>query len=393
MMRSVNKYGFNVLIPATDATDVATDRSEVAEVARSVSGDHASDDVSNDDTPGTAAADTDCKFAEGHMLGEHFRGDGDGIVGDEDVRREVPIGKEKEIVNGSSNEAGSGQSGKYDSWKDMTVQESGERDEQSNLDPDVDMEEDHFASHGTAVQVSDPGDIDHQDTRHSSQGPVQGEETIAATPTDPTTAKDSIKTPALNSLYWRAADRVTATGVHFFNMPVEDLREMARLQAFEQAQKRRPQSSEELRALFVSAATNNRSAPEEHALAEARTKLQAGRIAMYGVQLRERMATMRMVAARATQQPRVMIDQLAVIAGKAREELDMAQKALNGDMRDVVIAKQALKSVTGVPVSEPLDATAEADALRRDKMINEIKATIAEYEAQAKGSKEHDLRA
>ncbi|KAG9184952.1 hypothetical protein G6011_11782 [Alternaria panax] len=155
----------------------------------------------------------------------------------------------------------------------------------------------------------------------------------------PEKAKLSIETSTPGVLNWRAADKVTETGVHFFNMPVEDLREMTRFQAFEQTQRRQPQSSDELRALLVSAVTNNRSAPEEYALADARVKLQAGLIATYGIELKERMATMRMFAALATQQSRVVVDSLAVIVGEARKELATAQTALDGDIQDVAVAK------------------------------------------------------
>lgn len=138
---------------------------------------------------------------------------------------------------------------------------------------------------------------------------------------------------------------------------------MMRHRAFDQAQKRRPQSSGELRALSISATTSEQASPEAYALANAKIQLQAGRIAMYGVQLRERMATVRMVAARATQQPCDLIDELASIADETRKDLANAQKAPEQDFFDVAIAKQALKNLTSEPVSDTCDLATKVDAL------------------------------
>jgi hypothetical protein len=95
------------------------------------------------------------------------------------------------------------------------------------------------------------------------------------------------------------------------------------------------------------------------------------------------MAMLRMFSARATQQPRELVDQLELVANEARVELAAAERALDEDIQDVNIAKQALKRVTGVPVSEPRDLAMEGEALQRNNMINEINTAIAGYEAQA----------
>jgi hypothetical protein len=154
---------------------------------------------------------------------------------------------------------------------------------------------------------------------------------------------------------------------------------MILLQALEQSQKRQPQSTNKIRALFVSAVTDEQTAPESYTFEHARVKLQAGRNAVYGIQLKERMATMRMFAAHAKQEPREVIDGLTAVVYEAREELAAAQKALGGDIETLAIVKQELKNIIGVSVSEPYNPAIEEDALRRYNMISEINAAIVKY--------------
>jgi hypothetical protein len=184
---------------------------------------------------------------------------------------------------------------------------------------------------------------------------------------------------ALNPPTWRPAHGVTATGVHFFNMPFDDLRKMILLQALEQSQKQQPQSFNKIRALFVSAVTNEQTAPESYTFEHAGVKLQAGRNAVYGTQLKERMATMLMVAAHAMQEPREVVDGLTATVHEAREQLAAAQKALGGDIETFAIVKQELKNIIGVYISDPDNLAIEEGALRRYNMISEINATVVKY--------------
>ena len=195
----------------------------------------------------------------------------------------------------------------------------------------------------------------------------------------PTTADTSQEPQTPDRLTWRPAHGVAATGVHFSNMPFDDLRKMILLQALEQSKKRQPQSSDKIRALFVSAVTDEQTAPESYTFEHARVKLQAGRNAVYGIQLKERMATMRMFAARAMQKSREVVDGLTAVVYEAREELAAAQKALGGDIETLAIVKQELKNIIGVSVSEPYNPAIEEDALRRYNMISEINAAIVKY--------------
>jgi hypothetical protein len=162
-------------------------------------------------------------------------------------------------------------------------------------------------------------------------------------------------------------------------MPFDDLRKMILLQALEQSQKRQPQSSNKIRAMFVSTVTDEQTAPVSYAFDHARVKLQAGRTAVYGIQLKERMATMRMFAARAMQKSREVVDGLTAVVYEAREELSAAQKALDGDIEIFAIVEQELKNIIGVSVSEPDNPAIEEDALRRYNMINEINIAIVKY--------------
>ncbi|CAG5158529.1 uncharacterized protein ALTATR162_LOCUS5126 [Alternaria atra] len=174
-------------------------------------------------------------------------------------------------------------------------------------------------------------------------------------------------------------------------MPIEDLWKMARFQAFGEAQRRRVQSSSGLRALFASAVTGKEFTPEECTLVDPRIKLQAGRIEIYGVQLKERMAAVRMFAAGATRQSNDMVDELTANVRETRAEFAEAQKAVYGGFRCVEVAKQAVKSLAGVPLKENDDPAAEADALRQDNIINDIDADICDYKAQTQRYGEHDM--
>jgi hypothetical protein len=384
LVRGVNKYGFTIWVPSTESIDVTASRSaeRPSAIPHSDSETRNTHDVHVDQSHDASVAQQGGEIAEDAISNGYVRRDRNEKAIKNNFQGEIAT--TEDTIDPSSMIGHSKTSdGSTPTDKDTHTQDAGDQEKQPNLNGDVGMKDVDEDTNGATAQLLSIEDVKSQVIRHDSQGLIQEDEAIAVEVDSSLIADVSAKRPLPGSLYWRAADRLTVTGVHFFNMTVEDLREMTRLQAFEQAQKRYSQSSSELRALFVSATTTSQTLPEEYALADARVKLQAGRIALYGIQLRERMATMRMFSARATQQPRELIDQLALIANEARAELSAAQKALDEDIQDVNIAKQALKSVTGVPVSEPRDLAMEAEALRQNNMINEINAGIIGYEVQA----------
>ncbi|KAL1794455.1 hypothetical protein ACET3X_007876 [Alternaria dauci] len=379
MMRSVNKYGFQIWIPAPEATDAtkrlggtkATPKTRFAQDASLGS------DASTSDTSTPPRLRLNNEATKGSVLGKHSHGDrDDGEEGETDEARDD--------VLDNSNIEDLGSSAKSDPLQDTNTEEIGESDRLSSVSQDVDMHDVDVDSDDTIAPTPISPDAHRKTSQHTLPGSVRSEKNNAVEAAGPTAAGISRIPPTPDALKWRAAYRVTATGVHFFNMPVEDLREMTRLQALEQSRKRRPQSSDELRALFVSAVTDDQTTPEQYSLEMARVKLQPGRNATYGIQLKERMATMRMFAARAMQQPRDVVEGLAAIVEEARKELAAAQTALDSDIQDVASAKHDLENLTGVPVSDPNDSAVEEDALRRDNMISEINTVIAKYRAQAK---------
>jgi hypothetical protein len=387
LIRGVNKYGFNIWVPVIGTADVATSRNTEPATAepRSATEADSSDDVSVDHIPDSVVDGQSHETLTIDALNEDTRDDEkDEVVGQtikDDLRKNM--GATTDTVDNSSIGKCSGtvndpvQAEQDANPQDANPQVAGDQEKQPVLYQDVEMVDVVDAENSITDPSSSSINTAARVNRPSSPGSASRSEVVAAQPDSPLNADLNVKRPTPGLLCWRAAERMTATGVHFFNIPVEDLREMTRLQALERA---RPQSLEELRALFVSATTSSQSAPEEYTLADARVKLQAGRNAMYGVHLRERMATMRMAAARATQQPSTLIEQLEAITTEARKELDAAQKALYEDFLNFGVAKQNLKNVTGKPVEEPRDVVAEEEASRRDKMIKEINTAIAEYE-------------
>jgi len=386
MVKSVNKYGFEVWIPATGSNSLTASQSAKEETARppSLQEDDISDDVSVEHTPDTAAADPDNDITGDAISQEHTgadkkhvavsdivktRGEKDLVAMEDVVDTDFILERLKTYNRCQSTEM------------DTDGHNAGDRGKQPVTDQDVQMMDVDDSQASVTASGFGRDDKNLQVNHHASPGLLPEEDVVAAEINSLLVDNRGLRGATPGPLHWRAADKRTETGVHFFNMPFEDLREMTRLQALERT---RPQSSDELRALLVYATTSSESGPEEYALAEARVKLQACRNALYGVRLRERMATMRMTAARATQQPRDSVAQLEVITEGARKELLAAQDAFDEDFRNVAVARQALKNVTGKPVPDLQDPETEADALRREKMVNEINGAIVEYEAQVK---------
>ncbi|KAI4646024.1 hypothetical protein J4E93_005603 [Alternaria ventricosa] len=386
LVKSVNKYGFEVWVPATGSNNLTASQSTKEETAKppSLQEDDISDDVSVEPASDTAVADPRNETS-GDAISQEHTGD--------DTRQNFVI----DVVRGDVNEKTMAMEDVVDTNfilerlktynaqtptnKDRGAQDAIDRERQPVPEQDVQMMDVDDAQVSVTTSGLGRDDTNPQVNHHASPSLIPKKEVGAAEVDNPLRDDRDVVRTTPGPLYWRAADKRTETGVHFFNMPFEDLREMTRLQALERA---RPQSSDELRALLVSATTSSESSPEEYALADARVKLQACRNALYGVRLRERMATMRMAAARATRQPRDSVAKLEVITEEARKELLAAQDAFDEDFRNVAAAKQALKNVTGKPVPDLQDPETEADALRREKMVDEINGAIAEYEAQVK---------
>ncbi|KAI4624692.1 hypothetical protein J4E83_004368 [Alternaria metachromatica] len=386
LVKSVNKYGFEVWVPATGSNSLTASQNAKEESAEplSLQEDDISDDVSVEHTPDTAVADPDKEITRDAISQEHTGADKKHVAVSDIVRS----GGEKDLVAMEDVvdtdfilERLKTYNRCQSTEMDTDGHDAGDRGKQPVSDQDVQMMDVDDSQASVTASGSGRDDASLQVNHHAPPGPIPEDEVVATEIASPPKIDPSHGRATPGPLYWRAADKRTETGVHFFNMPFEDLREMTRLQALERA---RPQSSDELRALLVSATTSSESSPEEYALADARVKLQACRNALYGVRLRERMATIRMAAARATQQPRDSVAQLEVITEEARKELLAAQDAFDEDFRNVAVAKQALKNVTGKPVPDLQDPETEADALRRKNMVNEINGAIAEYEAQVK---------
>ncbi|KAI4607481.1 hypothetical protein J4E80_009594 [Alternaria sp. BMP 0032] len=386
LVKSVNKYGFEVWVPATGSNSLTASHSAKEESAEplSLQEDDISDDVSVEHTPDTEEADPDKEITGDAIFQEHTGDDQKHEVVSDVLRSggEKDLEAMEDVVDtGFILERLKTYNRHQSTEKDTDGHDAGDRDKQPVSDQDVQMMDVDDSQASVTASGFGRDDASLQVNHHAPPGPIPEDEVVAAEIESPPRIDLSPGRTTPGPLYWRTADKRTETGVHFFNMPFEDLREMTRLQALERA---RPQSSDELRTLLVSATTSSESSPEEYALAEARVKLQACRNALYGVRLRERMATMRMAAARATQQPRNLVAKLEVITREARKELLAAQDAFDEDFRNVAVARQALKNVTGKPVPDLQDPETEADALRRENMVNEINGAIAEYEAQVK---------
>jgi hypothetical protein len=315
-------------------------------------------------------------FIDGSVLGKRSRSDIDDNLEEQDVRGEADM--QGESVLGNSIAEDSRSSGRNDILEEMSPDESCAHNNGSSVEPGIPLKEHVIPDYGTSP---DPMASDAQRITSYRTSPVsvRGEESNSTESVGSTTVDTSEEPQTPDPLTWCPAHGVTATGVHFLNMPFDDLRKVLLLQALEQSQKRQPQSSNKIRALFVSTVTDEQTAPESYTFEHARVKLQAGRNAVYGIQLKERMATMRMFAARAMQKSREVVDELTTVVYEAREELAAAQKALDGGIEIFAIVEQELKNIIGVSVSEPDNPAIEEDALRRYNMINEINAAIVKY--------------
>ncbi|KAI4683018.1 uncharacterized protein J4E84_006920 [Alternaria hordeiaustralica] len=386
LVKSVNKYGFEVWVPATGSNNLTASHSAKKETAKppSLQEDDISDEVSVEPASDAAVAGPRNETS-GDAISQEHTGDDTRQSSVSDVVRgdvnEKTMPMEDVVDTNFILERLKTYNAQTPTDKDRGAQDAIDRDRQPVPEQDVQMMDVDDARVSVTTSGLGRDDTNLQVNHHAPPSLIPEKEFVAAKVDNPLQDDGDVGRTRPGPLYWRAADKRTETGVHFFNMPFEDLREMTRLQALERA---RPQSSDELRALLVSAATSSNSSPEEYTLADARVRLQACRNALYGVRLRERMATMRTAAARATQQPRDSVAQLEVITEEARKELLDAQDAFDEDFRNVAVAKQALKNVTGKPVPDLQDPETEADALRREKMVNEINGAIAEYEAQVK---------
>ncbi|KAI4677294.1 uncharacterized protein J4E88_007102 [Alternaria novae-zelandiae] len=386
LVKSVNKYGFEVWVPATGSNSLTASQSAKEETAKlpSLQEDDISDDVSVEPASDAAVAGSRNETSKDAIFQKHTGYDtrqksvSDAVRGD--VNEET-MAMEDVVDTNFILERLKTYNAQTPSNKDRGAQDAIDLERQPIPEQDVQMMDVDDARVNVTTSGLGRDDTYFQVNHHASPGSKPEKEVVAAEVDSPLRDNRDVGRTTPGPLHWRAADKRTETGVHFFNIPFEDLREMTRLQALERA---RPQSSDELRALLVSANTSSESSPEEYTLADARVRLQACRNALYGVRLRERMATMRMAAARATQQPRDSVAQLEVITEEARKELLAAQDAFDEDFRNVAVAEQALKNVTGKPVPDLQDPETEADALRREKMVNEINGAIAEYEAQVK---------
>ena len=333
-------------------------------------------DASIDDTPSAPAFGPHDKIIRGSVLGKRSRSNMNDGLEEHDLRGEADISGDNVLDSSIAEDCRS--SGGNDTLVNISPDDTCERNNGSSIEPGILKKEHVIPDHGTS-----PNPMASEQQRitsyHTSPVSVRGEETNSTEAVGMATSDTSEEPLTPDPLNWRPVHGVTATGVHFFNMPSEDLRKMLSVQALEQSQKRHPQSSNKIRALFVSAVTDEETAPESYTFEHARVKLQAGRNAVYGIQLKERMATMRMFAAHAMHKPREVVDGLTAAVQEAREELATAQKALDGDIEISAIVKQELENIVGDSVSEPDNSAIEEDALRRYNMISEINAAIVKY--------------
>jgi hypothetical protein len=362
-------------LPATEVTK-SLDGTKVTSKPHFASGASLASDASIDDTPSAPAFGPHDKIIEGSVLGKRSRSDIKDRLEEQDVHGEADMLGDNALDSSIPEDSRS--SGRKDILEKMSPDETCARNNGSSVEPGILMKKHVILDHATALNPM-ASEAQRITSYHTSPVSMRGEESDSTEAVRPTTADNSEEPQTPDPLTWRPAHGVAATGVHFFNMPFDDLRKMILLQALEQSQKRQPQSTNKIRALFVSAVTDEQTAPESYTFEHARVKLQAGRNAVYGIQLKERMATMRMFAAHAKQEPREVIDGLTAVVYEAREELAAAQKALGGDIETLAIVKQELKNIIGVSVSEPYNPAIEEDALRRYNMISEINAAIVKY--------------
>ncbi|RYN29688.1 hypothetical protein AA0114_g12358 [Alternaria tenuissima] len=334
-------------------------------------------DASIDDTPSAPAFGPHDKIIKGPVLGKRSRSDMHDGLEEHDLRGEADISGDNVLDSSIAEDCRS--LGGNDTLVKISPDDTCERNNGSSIEPGILKKEHVIPDHATA-----PNPMASEQRRitsyHTPPVSVRGEESNSteALGTATSDTSEEPQTPEPPPI-WRPAHGVIATGVHFFNMPSEDLRKMLSVQALEQSQKRHPQSSNKIRALFVSAVTDEETAPESYTFEHARVKLQAGRNAVYGIQLKERMVTMRMFAAHAMHKPREVVDGLTAAVYEAREELAAAQKALDGDIEIFAIVKQELENIVGDSVSEPDNSAIEKDALRRYNMISGINDAIVKY--------------
>ncbi|CAN9080002.1 unnamed protein product [Alternaria alternata] len=278
-------------------------------------------DASIDDTPSAPAFGPHDKIIKGPVLGKRSRSDMHDGLEEHDLRGEADISGDNVLDSSIAEDCRS--LGGNDTLVKISPDDTCERNNGSSIEPGILKKEHVIPDHATAPN------------------PMASEQR-----------------------------RITS----YHTPPVS-----VRVQALEQSQKRHPQSSNKIRALFVSAVTDEETAPESYTFEHARVKLQAGRNAVYGIQLKERMVTMRMFAAHAMHKPREVVDGLTAAVYEAREELAAAQKALDGDIEIFAIVKQELENIVGDSVSEPDNSAIEKDALRRYNMISGINDAIVKY--------------
>ncbi|CAN9234279.1 unnamed protein product [Alternaria alternata] len=333
-------------------------------------------DASIDDTPSAPAFGPHDKIIKGSVLGKRSHSNMDDGLEEHDLRGEADISGDNVLDSSIAEDCRS--SGGNDTLVKISPDDTCERNNGSSIEPGI-LKKEHVIPDHAASPNPMASEQQRITSYHTSPVSVRGEETDSTEAVGMATSDTSEEPLTPDPLNWRPAHGVTATGVHFFNMPSEDLRKMLSVQALEQSQKRHPQSSNKIRALFVSAVTDEETAPERYTFEHARVKLQAGRNAAYGIQLKERMATMRMFAAHAMHKPREVVDGLTAAVQEAREELAAAQKALDGDIEIFAILKQELENIVGDSVSEPDNSAIGEDALRRYNMISEINDAIVKY--------------
>ncbi|KAB2099678.1 hypothetical protein AG0111_0g12161 [Alternaria gaisen] len=362
-------------LPATGMT-VSLGGTQVTSEPHFTSGASLASDASIDDTLSAPAFGPHGKIIEGSVLGKRSRRDIDDRLEEQDERGEADMLGENALDSPIVEDSRS--SGRNDILEEMSPDETCARNNGSSFEPGILMKEHVVLDHATALYPI-ASETQRITSYHTSPVSMRGEESDSTEAAGLTTADTSEEPQTPDPLTWRPAHGVTAIGVHSFNMPFDDLRKMILLQALEQSQKRQPQSSNKIRALFVSAVTDEQTAPESYTFEHARVKLQAGRNAVYGIQLKERMASLRMFAPNAMQESREVVDGLTAAVHEAREELAAARKALDGDIEIYATVKQELKNIIGVFISEADIPAIEEDALRRYNMISEINAAIVKY--------------
>ena len=362
-------------LPATEVT-VSLGGTQVTSEPNFTSGASLASDASIDDTPSAPAFGPQDKIIGGSVLGKRSRRDIEDRLEEKDVRAEADMLEDKALDRPTVVDSRS--SGRNDILEEMSPDETCARNNGSSFEPGILIKEHVILDHATALNPM--ASVAQRITSyHTSPVSMRGEENDSTEAVGPTTADTNEEPQTPDPLTWRPAHGVTSTGVHFFNMPFDDLRKMILLQALEQSQKRQPQSTNKIRALFVSAVTDEQTAPESYTFEHARVKLQARRNEVYGIQLKERMVTLRMFAVNAMQEPREVVDGLTAAVHEAREELAAARKALDEDLAIYAIVKQELKNIIGVFVSEPDNPVIKEDALRRYSIISEINAAIVKY--------------